>query len=201
MARCRHCRVRAARAVRDRVGSDRRSRGGAPEQPVRGGLPDGGGGPQEGTRGGRLRRAGKRPHRVSLGGRTLRPAARRLAAELVRRHVSVLATTGGIVSALAAKEATSVVPIVFTVGDDPVRHGLVGSLNRPGGNATGVVIMAADLGSKRLELVHEMVPSASHVVILVNPANPNMNAQAGGLRDTASKLGLRLTVLSASHEP
>jgi len=124
-----------------------------------------------------------------------------LAAELVRRNVAVLATTGGIVSALAAKEATSVVPIVFTVGDDPVRHGLVGSLNRPGGNATGVVIMAADLGSKRLELVHEMVPSASHVVILVNPANPNMNAQAGGLRDTASKLGLRLTVLSASHEP
>ena len=76
-----------------------------------------------------------------------------LAAELVGRHVAVLVTTGGIVSALAAKQATSVVPIVFTVGDDPVRHGLVVSLNRPGGNATGVVIMAADLGSKRLELV------------------------------------------------
>src|SRR5918993_4495121 len=124
-----------------------------------------------------------------------------LAAELVGRHVAVLATTGGIVSALAAKQATSVVPIVFTVGDDPVRHGLVGSLNRPGGNATGVVIMAADLGSKRLELVHEMVPSASHVAILVNPANPNMDAQSGGLRDTASKLGLRLTVLNASQDP
>ena len=124
-----------------------------------------------------------------------------LAAELVGRHVPVLVTTGGIVSALAAKQATSVVPIVFTVGDDPVRHGLVVSLNRPGGNATGVVIMAADLGSKRLELVHEMVPSASHVAILVNPANPNMDARSYGLRDTASKLGLRLTVLSASHHP
>ena len=84
-----------------------------------------------------------------------------LMAELVKRGVTILAATGGTISARAAKAATTTVPIVFTTGDDPVRAGLVASLHRPGGNATGVSVYGARLGSKRLALLHEMVPSAS----------------------------------------
>jgi putative tryptophan/tyrosine transport system substrate-binding protein len=123
-----------------------------------------------------------------------------LTTELVNRPVSVIATTGGVVSARAAKAATSTIPIVFTAGDDPVKHGLVESMNKPGGNATGIVIMAADLGSKRLELLHELVPAAKSIAALINPHNPNVEGQSESLREAAEKLGVRLRILSASDE-
>jgi putative ABC transport system substrate-binding protein len=120
-----------------------------------------------------------------------------LMAELVERGVTILAATGGTVSARAAKAATTTVPIVFTTGDDPVRAGLVASLNRPGGNATGVSVYAARLGSKRLAL-HEMVPSASPIAILVNPTNPDTEDEAKDIQDAAQGLGVHVFVVRAS---
>ena len=121
-----------------------------------------------------------------------------LMAELVQRGVTILAATGGAVSARAAKAATTTVPIVFTTGDDPVRAGLVVSLNRPGGNATGVSVYAARLGSKRLALLHEMVPSASPIAILVNPTNPDTEDEAKDIQDAAQGLGVQVFVVRAS---
>ena len=93
-----------------------------------------------------------------------------LAADLVRRQVAVLATTGGTPSARAAKAATTTIPILF-VAADPVRDGLVASLNRPGGNVTGVSVFTAELAPKRLQLLRELVPTASKIVVLTNPAS------------------------------
>ena len=121
-----------------------------------------------------------------------------LMAELVGRRVAVLAATGGTISARAAKSATSTIPIVFTIGDDPVKVGLVASLNKPGGNLTGLSVFSNRLGSKRLGLLHEMVPTASPIAILVNPTNPEAEDEAKDIQDTARSLGLQILVVSAS---
>jgi ABC-type uncharacterized transport system substrate-binding protein len=124
-----------------------------------------------------------------------------LAADLVRRSVTVITTSGGTPPALAAKAATTTIPIVFVTGGDPVQVGLVASLARPGGNLTGVTSLNAEVGPKRLELLHEMVPTATAFATLVNPANPrNAETQTRDLHAAARTLGLELHVLQASAE-
>jgi ABC-type uncharacterized transport system substrate-binding protein len=118
-------------------------------------------------------------------------------AELIGRGVSVLAATGGTVSGRAAKAATTTVPIVFTTGDDPVRVGLVASISRPEGNLTGVSVFTARLGSKRLGLLREMVPTASPIAVLVNPTNPDTEEEAKDIQEAAQGLGLEILLLRA----
>jgi putative ABC transport system substrate-binding protein len=124
-----------------------------------------------------------------------------LAAELVRAGVNVIAAPGSLASALAAKAAASTIPVVFETGADPVAAKLVASLNRPGGNLTGVTSLNAQVGPKRLELLHELLPSAKVFALLVNPTNPrNAEATAGSLQAAARALKLQLHVLTASAE-
>ena len=124
-----------------------------------------------------------------------------LAGELVRQRVSVLVTGGTTLAARAAQAATATIPIVFYLGNDPVAAGLVASLARPGGNITGVTPLATELLAKRLELLHEIVPAASSVAIMVNP-----NSAAGApqlsqtIQDSAKTLGLAVHILPASNE-
>jgi putative ABC transport system substrate-binding protein len=122
-----------------------------------------------------------------------------LAADLVRRQVTVIAAIGS-PSAPAAKATTTTIPIVFIIGFDPVEVGLVTSLNRPGGNLTGVTVLGVELGSKRLELLHELAPTANIVAALVNPNTPAAETQSTDLQTAARSLGLKLHVLHASSE-
>jgi putative ABC transport system substrate-binding protein len=123
-----------------------------------------------------------------------------LAADLVRRRVAVIATNGGSPSPLAAKAATTTIPIVFAMGGDPIKYGLVASLNRPDGNITGVSILNTELGAKRLQLLHELVPTKS-IAVLVNPTDPGTEPQLQDLQGAARALGLQVQVLHASAEP
>src|SRR5499427_7865185 len=122
-----------------------------------------------------------------------------LAADLVQQKVTVIAATGT-PAALAAKAATSTVPIVFTTGGDPIKLGLVASLRRPGGNVTGVTALSVEVGPKRLELARELFPGATTVALLVNPANPLAAAVSKDSQAVADALGVRLHVLHASTE-
>ena len=122
-----------------------------------------------------------------------------LMTDLVRRRVAVIATPAGNFAALAAKAATTTVPIVFGVAEDPVKLGLVASLARPGGNLTGINYFAAELIAKRLALLHELVPKAVRIAVLVNPANvPATESALRDIPDAARAMGLQIQVLKAS---
>jgi putative ABC transport system substrate-binding protein len=122
-----------------------------------------------------------------------------LMADLVRRRVAVIATPSALRAALAAKAATATVPIVFAIGDDPVKLGLVRSLARPGGNATGFNWLVAEVTTKRLALLHELVPKAVRVAVLVNPANPTTaEATVQQATEAARALGLQVQVIKAT---
>ena len=123
-----------------------------------------------------------------------------LATDLVRRNVAVIAATGGAASGLAAKAATVTTPIVFIHAVDPVKLGFVASLNRPGGNATGIYLFTAALEPKKLELLHELVPKAVVIGVLVNPRNPNVESVSTGLQTAARTLGLQTYVVNADTQ-
>ena len=120
-----------------------------------------------------------------------------LAAELVSRRVAVIATVGGTSATLAAKAATTTIPIVFTTGSDPVQIGLVASLNRPGGNVTGVNAMQVEAQEKRLGLLHELLPAATRFAMIVNPGNPMTDALIVNTRAAAASIGQQVEVFAA----
>ena len=121
-----------------------------------------------------------------------------LVADLLSRHVTVIAANGP--AAVAAKAATSSIPIVFAIGADPVKFGLVASMNRPGGNVTGVALLSVELGPKKLQMLHELIPTVRTVGLLVNSTNPNAETQSRDLQVAAQDLGLQLHVLHANSE-
>lgn len=122
-----------------------------------------------------------------------------LAADLVRRQVSMIAV-GSIPAVQAAKATTTAIPIVFVTGGDPVQLGLVAALNRPGGNLSGVTYLGMEVEPKRLELLHELVPAAATIAVLLNPTNPNVESQTKGAREAARAFGARIHFLHASTE-
>lgn len=123
-----------------------------------------------------------------------------LATELADLRVNLIAATGDAVSALAAKSAGSAIPMVFVIGGDPVRFGLVGSFNHPGGNATGVSLVSSGLGAKRLGLLHDLLPNAAAIALIVNPRNPNAAAEQSDVEDAARTIGEKVYVASISSE-
>jgi len=122
-----------------------------------------------------------------------------LANELVAKGVVAMAATGDVASARAARSASATVPIVFTIGGDPVRFGLVASFNRPGGNVTGIAFVPNQLGAKRVQLLHALAPKVSRLGLLMNPDNPNVGAEQADLKDGADKLGLQIVVHNARN--
>lgn len=122
-----------------------------------------------------------------------------LAAELVSMGAVAIAATGDVASARAAQGASSTVPVVFTIGGDPIRFGLVKSLNRPGGNVTGILFNQNVLGSKRVELLREMAPNVSRVALLMNPTNPNVKIEEADAQAGAKKLGVKTITFNASN--
>jgi putative ABC transport system substrate-binding protein len=123
-----------------------------------------------------------------------------MAADLVARPVTLIVTGGGEPAAFAAKAATSTIPIVMVVGGDPVKEGLIASLNRPGGNITGATVFSYDMESKRLGLLHEAVPAAKTIAALFNPANPAVELQLRDVRDSAPRIGVEVITFAASTE-
>jgi putative tryptophan/tyrosine transport system substrate-binding protein len=121
-----------------------------------------------------------------------------LAAELVGRQVAVIAATGGEASGLAAKAATATIPIVFTMGGDPVELGLVASLNKPGGNVTGVTFIVGNIATKRLGLLRQLLPNATTITMLINPNYPATSAEVRDVQAGARSLGLQINLLNAS---
>jgi putative ABC transport system substrate-binding protein len=121
-----------------------------------------------------------------------------LAADLVRRRVTVITASGGHTAVFAAKAATATIPIVFLAGEDPVKLGLVESLARPGGNLTGINFFSAELVAKRLELLHELMPAATRIAALVNPSNPVSEPTVRDLQTAAQVMGLQIHILNAS---
>ena len=125
---------------------------------------------------------------------------RALADDLVRRQIAVLVAVGGSVTSQAARAATATIPIVFAGGGDPVALGLVNSLSRPEGNATGAVLMAAEVGPKRLELLRELVPKATTIAALVNPSSPNADFEIRNAQAAGRAFGAQIYILNASTE-
>jgi putative ABC transport system substrate-binding protein len=122
-----------------------------------------------------------------------------MAADLVGRQVAVIAATGGPLPAFAAKAATSTIPVVFAMAGDPVKRGLVASLSRPGGNITGYNLIAAELDGKRLGVLHDLVPNAGHVAVLLNPKSPNFDGQKQDVEMAANALGLQIAIVNAAN--
>jgi ABC-type uncharacterized transport system substrate-binding protein len=123
-----------------------------------------------------------------------------LAADLVRLQVAVIAATGGPVPGRAAKAATATIPIVFISGTDPVQEGLVASLNRPGGNATGVNVLLTAMEGKRLGLLRELVPNAALIAVLLNPGLPSFDGQLNDVQAAARSVGQRLHIMRAGND-
>jgi putative ABC transport system substrate-binding protein len=121
-------------------------------------------------------------------------------ADLIARRAAVIMATGGSAPALAAKAATTTIPIVFTGGADPVKAGLVSSLSRPGGNATGVVNIEVELTAKRLELLRELVPTAALIAVLLNPTNPDVETQVAEVKRAAQTLGQQISLFTARSD-
>jgi putative ABC transport system substrate-binding protein len=123
-----------------------------------------------------------------------------LASELVDRQVTVIAATGGDVSALAAKRATTTIPIVFTAGGDAVKIGLVSSFNNPGGNITGINLFFTEMGAKRLELLRQLIPNTTAIAMLTNPDNPTAATDVQDVQTGGRLIGVQVTILNANRE-